>query len=584
MIRHYLTFEQQARELDERYRGWIVTDLWSQERDRATIALQDGEPQGEEGGIEISLDLQIGYALSSERVRRPRRDSLDIFPQLVSTRLESVYIDDEERAIRLHFSGHYLLIIPFFGKGGGNMVLLQGEDVVATLQRDAEEYTELIQGGVEEFPGREELIRRLRNSDRSPERALSSAMRRLGVPLALEALYRAGYVVDRDNDPSRVELPPGVGEDAGRRRYLLSLTELSEEELHDLLAMVDELYEEATGSRTYRIYRHEDDLRFSLIQLEHLEDSGSIWEEERFTDLAKTVRVFRSLWYRAKKLSSIRGSLAKQIGRERKKVERSLEHARNAEAHRERSAEWEKLGNLLLANLHLVRKGIEVIELDDWEGNHQSIRLDPKLTPAENADRLFRKARGARIDAERGEGQVGELAERLRQIDDELLRLESAERAEELEDLAVAYDISTDQSSSRGKSGEQKNATEKFRRFEVDGGYEVYVGKSAANNDDLTVRFAKPNDIWLHARGSSGSHVIIRWNDKSTPPRQTLEEAAMIAAFYSGAKHSSLVPVAWTWRKYVRKPKGAAPGAVVMTREEVVIVEPKLPEHLTDSR
>jgi predicted ribosome quality control (RQC) complex YloA/Tae2 family protein len=124
----------------------------------------------------------------------------------------------------------------------------------------------------------------------------------------------------------------------------------------------------------------------------------------------------------------------------------------------------------------------------------------------------------------------------------------------------------------------EPGSAERFRKFEVMGGHEVYAGKNASNNDELTVRFARPNDYWFHARGSSGSHVVLRWNDpKTKPPKDTLRQAASIAAYYSGARGAKMVPVAYTLKKHVRKPRGAAVGAVVMEREEVIMVEPKLP-------
>lgn len=105
----------------------------------------------------------------------------------------------------------------------------------------------------------------------------------------------------------------------------------------------------------------------------------------------------------------------------------------------------------------------------------------------------------------------------------------------------------------------------------------VLVGKSAANNDELTMKFAKPNDIWLHARGTSGSHVVLKMHTNDKPPKYILEQAAQIAAYYSGARNAKHVPVIYTYKKYVRKPKGANPGSVVVTKEDVIIVEPKLP-------
>ena len=119
---------------------------------------------------------------------------------------------------------------------------------------------------------------------------------------------------------------------------------------------------------------------------------------------------------------------------------------------------------------------------------------------------------------------------------------------------------------------------DKFRKFELDDGFVAYAGKNAANNDELTMKFAKPNDMWFHARGSSGSHVVVPLNKDQKLPKKILEQAAGVAAYYSGAKNAKYTPVAYCLKKFVRKPKGSHPGSVTIARETVILAEPKLPE------
>lgn len=118
-----------------------------------------------------------------------------------------------------------------------------------------------------------------------------------------------------------------------------------------------------------------------------------------------------------------------------------------------------------------------------------------------------------------------------------------------------------------------------YREFALDEGFTVFVGRNSANNDQLTMRFAKQNDLWLHVRGQSGSHCVLRSPAalSSKIPKRVLEQAASIAAYYSSARNGTWVPVVYTLRKYVRKPKGAAVGAVTLDREEVIMVKPGLP-------
>jgi predicted ribosome quality control (RQC) complex YloA/Tae2 family protein len=114
-----------------------------------------------------------------------------------------------------------------------------------------------------------------------------------------------------------------------------------------------------------------------------------------------------------------------------------------------------------------------------------------------------------------------------------------------------------------------------FRTYRSSGGLEIWVGRGAASNDELTFRAAAPDDVWLHARDAAGAHVVLRWRRPEPPPARDLEEAALLAAWHSRARGSALVPVDWTRRKYVRKPRGGAPGLVVVQRCKTVMVRPE---------
>jgi predicted ribosome quality control (RQC) complex YloA/Tae2 family protein len=118
-----------------------------------------------------------------------------------------------------------------------------------------------------------------------------------------------------------------------------------------------------------------------------------------------------------------------------------------------------------------------------------------------------------------------------------------------------------------------------YRAYALGGGWEVWVGRSSADNDTLTHELARPHDLWLHAQGAAGSHVILRRGDGSPaqPPPAVLEAAAAAAAFFSQAQHSRLVPVLVTEKRYVRKPRRSPPGTAACLREKTVMVAPRRP-------
>jgi hypothetical protein len=113
-----------------------------------------------------------------------------------------------------------------------------------------------------------------------------------------------------------------------------------------------------------------------------------------------------------------------------------------------------------------------------------------------------------------------------------------------------------------------------YKRYTSRSGLEIRVGRSAKDNDALTFHASAPDDVWLHAQGATGSHVVLRWTQDGSPPPADLEDAALLAAWHSRARGSTVVPVDWTRRRYVRKPRGASPGSVVLSRAETVFVRP----------
>jgi hypothetical protein len=113
-----------------------------------------------------------------------------------------------------------------------------------------------------------------------------------------------------------------------------------------------------------------------------------------------------------------------------------------------------------------------------------------------------------------------------------------------------------------------------FRSYRSSGGLDIWVGRGAASNDELTFHAAAADDVWLHARDNAGAHVVLRWQHDDAPPERDLREAAMLAAWHSKSRGSAIVPVDWTRRKYVRKPRGAAPGLVIVQRCRTVFVRP----------
>jgi predicted ribosome quality control (RQC) complex YloA/Tae2 family protein len=114
-------------------------------------------------------------------------------------------------------------------------------------------------------------------------------------------------------------------------------------------------------------------------------------------------------------------------------------------------------------------------------------------------------------------------------------------------------------------------------QYLLDDGWEILAGKTAADNDELSLKIAYAKDWWFHVRGTPGSHVLLRHRDNAEPDREVLRIAAAIAAFHSKARDGGQVGVAMTRAEFVSKPRGAKEGTVSIRKERVIKVRPGLP-------
>jgi hypothetical protein len=235
--------------------------------------------------------------------------------------------------------------------------------------------------------------------------------------------------------------------------------------------------------------------------------------------------------------------------------------------------------NLLLAHLRDVEKGASAVTLTGFHGEPVEIPLDPSLSPHDNVQALYREAARVERARKRLPGLLEEAEERIREL--QRLRSDLLEGNVSPEEAGSRIPAALRRGEEGGRAGGERLP---YRRFRSSGGLEIRVGRGGADNDALTFRRSRPQDIWLHARDAAGAHVILRWTGEGNPPARDLAEAAGLAALHSRARHAALVPVDWTLRKYVRKPRKAPPGRVLTERVQTLFVEPdpNLPGKLGD--
>lgn len=273
--------------------------------------------------------------------------------------------------------------------------------------------------------------------------------------------------------------------------------------------------------------------------------------------------------------AKVAGNLRKEISKRRKlqaNLRQDLVAHGNPEGHK-------RLGDLLLANLSNAQRVGNRVSLTDYyaEGAPTiEVEVDENKTLQEAAGESFSRYTKAKRAVEEIGMRLLELERELSQLDEKRMKLDQAIASRDAAALAQFSEPqarSTKPASTR-KTKKASLTVPGMRRYLSSDGYEVLVGRTARDNDQLTFRVARPNDLWLHSSDYPGSHVIVRNSSRTEIPHRTILEAAQLAAKFSQASKNAKVAIHYTRRKFLTKPKGAAPGLVRMSNFKTITVEP----------
>ncbi len=590
MISNYFTLLHTAKLLHQRYTGTVIAEVYSQDKNTLSIVLYTPEPHT----ITISCTARENYIVARSGVFRQRKNSVDLFPSLIDKHIESVYISATDRTVYIKISGSQWLCIDMFASKSNVMLcdehgtiidaFLNKKELLSTVreiqQREQIITTEHILPSQDGFPIRRMLRTGTFGNDDSLK-VLKKAVPKLGTTLANEILFRCSSAVNEKSEISSLDsrIPPkdkvslyGMPKSGTRRTSRGNDNKLIFDITYNIVRELLSL----TNISTVVYFDEQSPVCFSLIPLNYL----SSYRMERYDDIFIGIQKFISF---ERSTSSFLQKKKEIVGWLTKELEKALRTIRAVEtelSESSRAEQYQLFANLLTANLHLVQKGMKSVSLENSYGNYDDvvIPLDVSLSPQKNAERFYDKAKKSKTAKEETQLRLTILKKRESALQDLLEKSNGINESVSWKNYLHSYG---------GMVKELGYMTEKeqeelppFKIFTVEGGFAVYAGKNSANNDLLTFKFAKPNDLWFHARGSSGSHVVLKLGGaQGTPSKKAIEQAASIAAYYSKMKNAKHVPVAMTERKFVHKPKGAPAGTVALDKEKVIFVQPLLPKN-----
>ncbi len=520
MHQNYYFLRQLAPALDREIRGKRFLEAFSQERDE--IIMVFAEARGKHNFYKpffLKASLRPDFASLSfpEQFDRARRNSVDLFEVLYGQVVAQVRVFANERALGIYLENGEVLVFKLFGN----------------------------RSNIVHFGARGEVLD-VFNNKLAADHALDLAGLDRTLDQSFEAFAAHGGKFEK--------LFPTFGK-------------VVKEYLNPRLSGVEKLEERwEIVQETLQILQNP---AFYLTQLHHLPTLsllpvGEI--TETFTDPLVALTKFYYAYARIGNLDKEKADWLRMLQKRIKQTENYLANSFKKLVELEEGGKNEELGHILMANLYQIPERAERVELFDFYRDQPiSIKLKKDLSPQKNAEVYYRKAKNERIETDKIQENLTLREAELARIRDHYAAIEPMAQLRELRTYIKKNNLTP------AKAGADQGQL--FRRVEFQN-FVILVGRNAKNNDLLTQQYAHKDDLWMHARDVSGSHVIVKHQAGKKFPAPVVERAAELAAWYSKRRTDSLCPVIVTPKKFVRKPKGLPPGAVVVEKEEVVMVVP----------
>lgn len=354
---------------------------------------------------------------------------------------------------------------------------------------------------------------------------------------------------------------------------------LSDEERNRLAKVYDDFlaYIEEKRWKPFLLTKSEDSavFDFTFLPVTQYEGLMNVTQYESFSSL---LAAFFEKKGRVERMTRRSSDLHKAVVNARDRLARKLSAQKKELAGAHDREKYKRTGELITANLYQLEKGMNKAKVIDYYNKdcpEVEISLDVRLTPQQNAQKYFKLYTKSKTAEEVLTEQIRQGSIELDYHESVLVQLSEAETERDLaqlrEELTLSGVLSAKQT--RNKKGRQKPVQAKPFHYRTTDGFDIFAGKNNLQNDLLTLKIAFKSDIWFHTQKIHGSHVILV-TDGREPTEQAMTEAAMIAAYHSKARSSSMVPVDYTQVRQVKKPAGAKPGMVIYHVYQTAYVTP----------
>lgn len=509
--------------------GFTIVSCFSQNKEELILELNNSKTS-----FFIKASLQASFCCLSfpKNFNRARKNSVDLFNEILMKQVVSIRQYENERSFSLHLQDGWTLLFKMHGNRA-NIILFQHEQAVRLFRNHLKTDLEI------------QLHQLDRTIDWSKE----------------------GFIAHRSNLQAHYfTFGKAVWEYLDARGFSSLPNEQAWQEILEVKKQLENpsyFITETNGTSVNGVHTVPVDgvltihiLSFSLLPTEKI--------LRTFSDPILAINDFFSTYVTSKGLDSEKSVIRKQLNDQVKAGGNYISKNKDKLNELLNDTHYQAWGDLVMAHMHLIKPGMDSITLTSfYDGKPVAIKLKKELNAQKNAEIFYRKAKNQQIE-------IGKLRESIEKKEQELKKALTS-----LQSLEAIQDVHALRSNTLKPAPSKKTEPLPYHEFEFKG-YKIWVGKNAEHNDTLTLKYSYKEDLWLHAKDVPGSHVLIKHQAGKNFPKDVIERAAELAAYNSKRKTESLCPVIVTPKKFVRKRKGDPAGAVVVEREEVILVEPKL--------
>ncbi|MGD8779914.1 MAG: NFACT RNA binding domain-containing protein [Ignavibacteria bacterium] len=536
MFNTYFYLNRAVVELNNKIAGAKVFEIFTQDKNKLYLAIANEEYPFRT--LIISTDQNIPYLHIKNEHHRAKKNSPNFFENYFPSTIKRFYIAENDRLIKIEFDRFGL----FYSVRGSNtnVYLIDNQNKISFFKSNKRQAPAVLLDEACSINFIDSFNENILNDKSFPE-------------IIFPEIKKIESRITKDifNEyKSRTE----------------NLDEASFKSISSKI--INEIYEEKIS-----VYFSEEENKAEFLPVVFNKNTGT---ENLFDNYNNAISKYISLKYGKENYLTSRKEIENHLNKELLKLSNKLNSLKKRIEEGSKEDLYKKYAELLLANIYQLNEKKASINLEDYTtGETITIKLNEKIPPKKNVDLYFEKSKDEKINYQKSIELYNLAKEKFEEYNRLKGKLDKVEDTKELESLKSKLKIKT---TVKAKNNLEENI--RYYHYLLENKYHIYIGRDSKSNDLISTKFVKQNDFWFHARGVSGSHVVLRVeNKKEVVPKNILKAACSLAAYYSKSKTAKLSPVAYTFGKYVYKKKGMNPGAVNISKETVLIVKPEIPKN-----